>query len=462
MLHSFQDLYQAQQRFFHSGATRPFEFRLTQLRKLEKVLRAYEPQIEQALYADLHKHPQEVFTTEVGGIYEEIRLILRDLKNWMQPKRVNHPLYLFPGSSWIYPEPLGIVLIITPWNYPFLLTFRAVVGAMAAGNTIVIKPSEISSHSAALIEQMIRENFPAEYLTVLSGDGAGVVMPLLEQFHFDHIHFTGSPVVGAKIMEKAAKHLSPVSLELGGKSPCIIADDAHLEVVAKRIVWGKMVCTGQTCVAPDYLLVQESVKEKLVPVLIREIERAYGSDAQKSESYGRIINRKRLDTLCAYLSEGRILYGGKFDAEDLYLSPTLLDQVSLEARLMKEEIFGPILPIFTYRTPEEAVAFIERNPYPLSLYVFSAEKRIQQYFIQKIRFGGGAINETVLHLGNSELPFGGISYSGHGSYLGKYSFDAFTNFKSILKRATWLEPGLRHPPFSIHKTKWWRRVLGRP
>jgi aldehyde dehydrogenase (NAD+) len=457
----YQQLYDAQVRYFRSGATRPIAFRKEQLRKLEDVMRAHEPQIEEALHRDLRKHPQEVYTTEVGGVYEEIHLMLRKLDKWMRPKRVSHPLFLMPGRSRIYPEPLGNVLIISPWNYPVLLTFRVVVGAIAAGNTIIIKPSEVTSHTANVIAQIVNAHFPSEFMHVVNGDGAEVVSNLLLNHHFDHVFFTGSTAVGSRVMEMASRHLSPVSLELGGKSPCVIAPDANLTIAAKRIAWGKLVCSGQTCVAPDYLVVHESVKDQLIAKLIDVIEEAYGKDPQQSDSLARIINKKRFETLNSYLTEGRILYGGKAVAEDLYIAPTIMDQVSPDARVMKEEIFGPILPVFTYREKEEVLELIERNPYPLALYVFSSSGATQQYFIKNVRFGGGAINETVLQLGNMDLPFGGVSYSGHGTYLGKYTFDTFTHYKSILQRANWLEPSIRHAPFSSFKTNLWRRLLGR-
>jgi len=457
----YQHLYESQQRFFHTGATRSLQFRKKQLSLLEELLRANEGLIEEAMMADLRKHPQEVYTTELGGIYEEIRLLKRSLRKWMRPIQVSHPLYLQPGKSTIYAEPLGNVLVISPWNYPFLLSFRVAVGAIAAGNTVILKPSELAVRSAQLIEKIVNENFPSEYFHVINGEGATVIPALLHNHHFDHVFFTGSTQVGSKIMEMAARHLSPVSLELGGKSPCIVAEDANIAIAAKRILWGKMVCAGQTCIAPDYLILHASIKDKMIAALIKEFESAYGKEPQHSDSLGRIINRKRFDTLVSYLKEGRILFGGKTDAEDLYISPTLMDEVVPEARVMQEEIFGPILPVFTYQDPEEVLQLIAKNPYPLALYVFATKESTQQFFIDNVRFGGGGINETVVHLGNSELPFGGISYSGHGAYLGKHSFDTFSHFKSILQRGTWFEPSLRHPPFSTFKTNWWRRLLGR-
>lgn len=458
---SYTSIYEAQKAFFRTGATRAESFRKQQLKKLEELIRSHEKEIEEALYNDLRKHPQEVYMTEIGALYSEIRLMIRELRAWSRPKRVGHPVYLFPGSSWIYPEPVGNVLIISPWNYPYLLTFRVVVAAMAAGNTVLIKPSEISSHSATQMEKMINTHFPPEYLHVVTGDGAEVAGALLNQFHWDHVLFTGSTQVGSKIMEMAARHLSPVSLELGGKSPCIIGKDANLAIAARRIIWGKMVSSGQSCVAADYLIVEESVKDKMVAALISEFTARYGEDPQQSNSLARIISRKRFETLTGYLKEGRILYGGKTDVNDLYIAPTLMDEVPLTSKLMQEEIFGPVLPIYTFREKEEVLELIEKNPYPLALYVFTSDSSLSKYFIDRVRFGGGAINETVLQLGNSELPFGGVSYSGHGAYLGKYGFDTFTHYKSVVKRATWLEPIFRHAPFSAFKTKLWRQLLGK-
>ncbi len=458
---SYQPVYEAQQAFFASGQTRPIEFRKAMLRKLEQLIRTNESRIEEAVYKDLRKHPQEVYMTEIGAIYGEIRLMLKEMRGWMKPKKVSHPLYLFPGSSWIYPEPLGNVLVISPWNYPFLLTFRIVVNALAAGNTVLIKPSEIAPHSAALIEELVNGAFPQGYLHVVNGDGAEVVGSLLNQFHWDHVFFTGSAGVGSRIMEMAAKHLSPVSLELGGKSPCIVAADANLKVAAQRILWGKLSCAGQTCVAADYLIVEASVKDRLIEALKVELELLYGKDPKQSDSLGRIVSQKRFDTLSAYLKEGRILHGGETDAADLYIAPTIMDEIIPGAKVMQDEIFGPILPVFTYMRKEEILERIAQHPYPLALYVFSANTTFQDYIIGQVRFGGGAVNETVLQLGNSELPFGGVSYSGHGSYLGKHGFDTFTHYKSIVKRAAWFEPSFRHAPYTAGKTKLWRYLLGR-
>ncbi len=457
----YQTIYDTQKAFFKSGATKPYTFRKQQLQKLETVLRANEALINEALYKDLRKHPQEVYMTEIGAVYEEINVQLKNMRNWMRPKTVPSSLFLFPAVSKIYAEPVGNVLVISPWNYPILLTLRGVAGAIAAGNTVLIKPSELSAHTAAVMEKIINENFDAGFLHVINGDGVTVVPQLLEHFHFDHVMFTGSTAVGKKVMEMAAKQLSPVTLELGGKSPCIIAPDANISVAAKRIVWGKLIACGQSCVAPDYLVVHESVKDKLVLAIIAEFEKGFGTNPQQHDSYPRLINKRRFEAVKRFLNDGNILYGGQTDETDLFIAPTILDNIQPDAPIMREEIFGPVLPVFTYKENAEVVELVEKNPYPLALYVFTGSKQTEQFFIENIRFGGGGINETILQLGNSELPFGGVGYSGHGGYLGKHSFDTFTNYKGVVKRYTWMEPAFRHAPFSSAKTKLWRYLLGR-
>lgn len=458
---SYQTLYNAQVAFFKSGATRSLAFRQQQLKKLDAVLRANEQLIDEALYKDLRKHPQEVFMTETGAVYEEIKIQLKNMRSWMRPQTVGSSLYLFPAVSKIYAEPVGNVLVISPWNYPILLTLRGVVGAMAAGNTVLIKPSELSEHTSTVMEKIINENFDTGYLHVITGDGSTVVPALLDNFHFDHVMFTGSTAVGKKVMEMAARHLSPVTLELGGKSPCIVAADANLKIAARRIVWGKIISCGQSCVAPDYLVVHESIKEKLVLALIAEFEKGYGTNPQQHDSYPRLINNKRFEAVKSFLNDGTIIYGGQTDATDNFIAPTILENIKPDSPIMREEIFGPVLPVFTYKEEAEVVELVEKNPYPLALYVFTSSQKTENFFIEHIRFGGGGINETILQLGNSELPFGGVGYSGHGGYLGKHSFDTFTNYKGVVKRATWLEPAFRHAPFSLNKTKLWRYLLGR-
>ena len=454
-------VYQQQVAYFKTGATRSYEFRKTQLKKLEALLRANEALLHEALYKDLHKHEQEVYMTELGPVYEEIKVQLKGMRHWMQPKTVGSPFFLFPSSTKLYAEPVGTVLIIGPWNYPLLLTLRGIAGAIAAGNTIILKPSEFSAHSAAALATLINENFEPQYFHVITGEGHEVLPPLLDAFHFDHIMFTGSTATGKKIMEMAAKNLSPVTLELGGKSPCIVAADAHLKTAAKRIVWGKLLNCGQSCVAPDYIIAHASIKDKLIDLLIEEIERAYGKDAKQTNMLSRIINKKRFDAIATYLNQGTIRYGGQTDADSLYIAPTILENVAADAPIMQEEIFGPVLPVFTYTKEEEVIAMIEKNPYPLALYVFTTSNTTSNYFVDKVRFGAGCINETIYQLGNAEIPFGGVGYSGHGGYLGKYSFDIFSHYKGVVKKANWFEPWFRHGPYTASKLKLWRISLGR-
>ncbi len=460
-MNPYQIIYNSQTAFFKSGATKSYAFRKEQLKKLDSVFRANEKLIEEALYKDLHKHPQETYMTELGPTYEEINVQLNGMRQWMQPQTVSTPLFLLPSVTKLYPEPVGNVLVISPWNYPILLTFRAVAGAMAAGNTILIKPSEISAHSSAVIAKLINENFPPEYIHVLEGDGAIVLPALIENFYFGHVMFTGSTEIGKKIMEMASKQLSPVSLELGGKSPCVVDATADLKMAAKRIVWGKLLNCGQVCVAPDYLVVHESVKEKLLDEIILNIEKSYGKNQEQNDHYGRMINQKRFDAVIKYLSEGTIRYGGHTNAAEKFIAPTILENISEDALIMKEEIFGPVLPVFTFKEKEEVVKMIEKNPHPLALYLFTNSKKTEQFFIEQVQFGAGCINETVYQLGNSSIPFGGIGSSGHGGYLGKFSFDTFTHYKGVVKKANWFEPFFRYPPFNKLKLNLWKAVIGR-
>ena len=461
MTSQYLDIYRSQQAFYQSGATRPASFRKEQLEKLWQLIKKNEKQFEEALHADLHKHPQEVFITEFGPSYEEIRVQMKNFRKWMKPHRVSTPIFLQPSVSRIYPEPVGNTLIITPWNYPLILTMRPLAGAIAAGNTVLIKQSEYSANTSALIETLINKEFPSHYIHAIPGIGSEVLPPILEQCHFGRVFFTGSTVVGSKVMEMAAKQLSPVSLELGGKSPCIIDNTANLTLAAKRIVWGKLLNCGQSCVAPDYLLVHEDVKEKLLQLIINEIEKNYGKDVQNNPDYGRIIHEGRYRRLLSYLSEGKIVYGGNTNDEDRFIAPTIMEDLAPGANLMKEEIFGPILPVFTYKNNGEVLSKIAKNPYPLSVYVFSNDRKMQDLILQQVPFGGGCINETIYHLANHHMPFSGIGTSGLGGHLGKHSVDLFTHYKGVVKKANLPEPFFRFPPFTEQKAKLWRRIVDR-
>ncbi|GGH81263.1 aldehyde dehydrogenase (NAD+) [Filimonas zeae] len=435
------------QQYFNSGATRSLQFRKAQLTKLLQAIRDYEPRICEALYKDLHKSPEEAYTTEIGILYAEIKYMLRHLKNWAKPKRVSTPLALLPSSSKILRDPLGVCLIIAPWNYPFQLLMAPLAGAIAGGNCIVLKPSEIAPHTAALAEEMIKAIFPDNYIHVVQGDGKEVVTTLMNTIRFDHVFFTGSISTGKAIAQQAAGQLIPVTLELGGKSPCIVDETANLKTAAARIIWGKFTNAGQTCVAPDYVLVHASQKTALTNAMQAAIQQYYTSNPLTSYDYGRIINEKRFDTLQSFLQHGTIITGGQTDREQLYIAPTLLEDIQSASPLMQEEIFGPLLPVITYHTKEEALAFIQQHPHPLSLYIFSTNTQTQQYYTQHLAFGGGCINNTLMHLGNPSLPFGGVAGSGMGQYHGKYSFDTFTRPKAVLKTAIWPDPSIKYPPY---------------
>jgi aldehyde dehydrogenase (NAD+) len=433
--------------YFESGATRSYKFRKEMLVKLKRAIQQYEQQIADALHKDLHKSVEEAFVTEIGFTLAELSHAIRHLPDWMDAQKVSSPLFVFPSQSKIIRDPLGVTLIISPWNYPFQLLLAPLIGSVAGGNCAVLKPSELTPATSAVVKKLIKEHFNDNYIKVVEGDGAKLVPAMMNDNRFDHVFFTGSIPVGKEIAKLAAPKLVSVTLELGGKSPCIVAEDANINVAAKRITWGKFTNAGQTCVAPDYLLVHEKRKNQLVDKIQDNISTFYGGDPQQSQDYGRIINEKRFDTLQGYLRHGNVITGGKAVREDLYISPTVMDNVSMTGQVMHDEIFGPILPVYTYKENNEALEIIRMNPNPLSLYVFSNNKKTERLFVDNIPFGGGCINNTLVHLANAELPFGGVGNSGIGAYHGKFSFDTFTRAKSVLKTGTWLDPTIKYPPY---------------
>lgn len=439
--------------FFDAGRTKSIDFRMKQLNQLEDMIRNNETEILTALSKDLGKPAFEAYTSEIGVLYKEIQEAKKHLRLWMKPTKVKTPLILHPSSSYMLKEPLGVVLIIGPWNYPFQLLLAPVIGAIAAGNCIVLKPSDQTPHISQLIYELIHQTFASDFISVVLGDGANVGDQLLERFRFDHVFFTGSPGVGRHIAMKAAAQLVPVTLELGGKSPVIVEKSANLDVAAKRIVWSKFFNAGQTCVCPDYLLIQEEVKNEFITLLKKHIRSFFGEDAMKSKSYGRIINDRRMDTLRGLMSQGTIIHGGRIEETHHYIEPTLIDDVTLEDDIMKEEIFGPLLPIMTYRTQKEAVAIIRKNRYPLALYLYTESSSVESFFMEKVEFGGGCINNGMVHLMNAQLPFGGVGGSGIGAYHGKHSFDRFSHTKSIVKTSTRLDPSLRYAPYTEKKLR---------
>ena len=376
----------------------------------------------------------------------------------MRPRRVRTNVLNLPASSVIYRDPLGVILVIAPWNYPFQLSLVPLAAAIAAGNTVVLKPSELAPATAALLERLLTENFPKELIHVVQGDGATVIPAMLREFRFDHIFFTGSVAVGRSIYKMAAETLTPVTLELGGKSPVIVAEDADLAAAARRIIVGKFTNAGQTCIAPDYLLVHADVRDRLLPMLQETITRFYGPQPEQSPDFGRIINEKRFKTLVGYLEQGRILSGGNYDPHTLYIEPTLITDLTSDAAIMREEIFGPLLPIFTYRTTAEAMDLVRRYPDPLALYLFTGDRERVRQWVGKIRFGGGCVNNTDWHFTSPYLPFGGIGNSGIGAYHGKYSFERFTHSKPLLRSSTRIDPAIKYPPFG-GKLKWFKKLM---
>jgi aldehyde dehydrogenase (NAD+) len=447
----------AQQRvYFNSGATKSVKFRKEQLTLLKNLVSTHEADFIEALKKDLRKHEFEAYATEIGFVLIELKKAISNIEKWVKPRPVPTPLFHFNGNSYVQPEPYGVTLIVSPWNYPFQLLFAPLVGAMAAGNTAVLKPSEFAPATSAVIAKVVSENFAPEYIACVEG-GIPESKALLEE-KFDYIFFTGGTNVGRIVYQAAAKHLTPVTLELGGKSPCIVDRDTNISLTAKRIVWGKFVNAGQTCIAPDYVLVDKSVKDQLVAKIIEYVKKSYGDDAQRSEHYPRIINQQHLKRVAAYIEDGDILFGGKVDESDNYIEPTLLENVSEDAKVMTDEIFGPILPIIEYDNLNEAIAFINKRPKPLALYIFSKDDKKVQKVLSETSAGGVTVNDTLLHIANPHLPFGGVGESGIGAYHGQLSFDVFSHMKSVLRRTFLVDDPVRYAPYKL-KISWLRRLM---
>ncbi|MBM7649210.1 aldehyde dehydrogenase (NAD+) [Bacillus ectoiniformans] len=435
-----------QKEFFHTGKTKEISFRKKQLLKLKQVIVENEQEILDALYKDLRKSEFEAYATEVGFTLDSIKNMLKNMDQWAKPVKVKTPVHQMPSKSWIAPEPYGSVLIVGPFNYPFQLVIEPLIGAMAAGNCAIIKPSENTPHTSALIKRMLNETFDPEYILAVEGEkettSAFIHSP------FDYIFFTGSVPIGKVVMKAAAENLVPVTLELGGKSPAIIDRTADLDLAAKRIVWGKLVNAGQTCVAPDYLLVHQNVKDVFVEKLKQTIFDFYGSDPKESPDFGRIVNERQFNRLRDIIRKDheKVIFGGETDKEDLYVSPTLLEADWSDSS-MEDEIFGPILPIISYQELHEVIRKVNERPKPLALYVFTESKAIEEKVLQSISFGGGCVNDTVSHVGSPYLPFGGVGPSGMNAYHGKFSFDTFSHHKSILKKSTRFSVDLIFPPY---------------
>ncbi|KAA9021792.1 aldehyde dehydrogenase [Niallia endozanthoxylica] len=442
-MENYNEIVKKQREFFLEGKTKSLAYRMQALRLLREIIKLNEKSLMDALKEDLNKNPFESYMSEIGMLLGEISFTLKHLKKWSEPRRVKATMAQFGSKSVIYPEPYGVTLIISPWNYPFQLAFAPLIGAIAAGNCSIIKPSELTPITAKLIGDLISQSFPEEYITVIQG-GVETSQALLKE-KFDYIFFTGSVAVGKVIMEAAAKTLTPVTLELGGKSPCIVHKDANLPLAAKRIAWGKFINAGQTCVAPDYIYAHSEVKEEFLQYLIQSIKALYSEDVLLKGEFTRIVSKKHFERLTGFLSEDKIHYGGRYESSSLMIEPTILDNVTWDDFVMKDEIFGPILPVLSYEDTSNMINTITERPKPLALYIFSENKAFQNRVLDGISFGGGCINDTIFHLSSPYLPFGGVGESGVGAYHGKGSFDTFTHEKSILKQTTRFDLPLRYP-----------------
>jgi len=447
-----------QRQFYFSRATKSVKFRKEQLKKLKKSILKYEKEILNALYLDLRKSEFEAYATEIGIVLDSISYMVKHVEEWMEPEAVKTPIQYQMGKSFIVREPYGVTLIIGPFNYPFQLVMEPLVGAIVGGNTAIVKPSETSVHTAAIIKKVIEETFHPSYIRVVEGEKDEVTA--LIHASFDYIFFTGSVAVGKVVAKAAAERLTPIALELGGKSPAIVDQTANLEVAAKRIVWGKFTNTGQTCVAPDYLLVHKDVYDRFMKILKETIRSFYGKNPLKSPDYGRIVNLRQFDRLQQIIKEERdaITFGGRIDRDDLYIEPTIIEYVKWTSPSMQEELFGPILPVMMYNDLPLAIHEIRQLQKPLAAYFFSEHEKATQYFLEELPFGGGCINDTITHVGNLHLPFGGVGPSGVKAYHGKASFENFTHAKSILKKSSKLETNVLFPPYN-QKVKIVRSIM---
>lgn len=442
---NFSKYIENQENYFKNGNTLPISKRKKLLKNLKKEILSNENKIFQVLKDDLRKSNYETYLTEIGILISEIDLFLSNLNKWAKPKKVKSSLLSFPSSDYIYSEPYGKILVISPWNYPFQLAILPVMSAVAAGNTVVLKPSEHAPHTSKLVKEIIENVFEEAHVLVI--EGAAETAEKLLEYRWDYIFFTGSVRIGKIVAASAAKHLTPTTLELGGKNPCIIDDTIDLKLTSRRIVWGKFVNAGQTCIAPDFLIVKRSIKNKLITNLSEEIEKAYGKNPKNSEDYPRIVNKTNLSRLSNLIKDTKIIFGGEYDIETCYFSPTIIDEPDIESDLMAEEIFGPILPIISYDDENQIEKFISKYEKPLALYVFSSNKDFSEKIIRKYSFGGGAINDTIIQVGNPNLPFGGVGHIGIGKYHGKTSFDQLSHKKAIVKKGNWLDIKIRYAPY---------------
>ncbi|MBO4875261.1 MAG: aldehyde dehydrogenase [Bacteroidales bacterium] len=446
-----------QRKFFATNKTFDIKFRLEALDKLKNAIKKHEIDLLEAIRKDLGKSATESYMCEVGLLLEKITYTRKHLRSWARTRRKCTPLTNFHAKSMIVQEPYGVVLIMSPWNYPVLLTLEPLIGAIAAGNCAVVKPSAYSPETSAVMQKMIFETFDPEYVAVVTG-GRAENADLLEQ-KFDYIFFTGGVTVGKLVMEKASKHLTPVTLELGGKSPCIIDHTANLRIAARRITFGKFLNCGQTCIAPDYVLVEKSVHDEFIKLLKEETIKMYGEDIFANKDYGKMVNQKHFDRVSGLIAKEKVVYGGRQKAETLQIEPTILDNVTPDDAVMQEEIFGPVLPIIVIKNTDEAANFIKSRPKPLALYLFTSDRKLEKQFLREVPFGGGCVNDTIIHIATNNLPFGGVGNSGMGSYHGKKTFETFSHAKSVVKKYTWLDISMRYQPYANWKDKLIRMFL---
>ena len=444
MQHYIQTTREKQQQYFLSGATLALPFRKQALRKLLQAMKQYEQPLAEALWTDLHKSYEEAYLTELSIVYGEIHNHLRHLSRWARAERKSSPLAIMPASSHIIKEPLGNTLIIAPWNYPIQLLLNPLVGAISAGCTAMLKPSPYVPNVSRVLTELIRNTFPAEYIAIVEGNREINKMLLAERW--DMIFFTGSPALGKMVMEAAAKHLTPVVLELGGKSPCIIDKTANLSVAAKRIAWGKALNAGQTCIAPDYLMIHEDVKDKFLKLLVKEWKHLLTKNPQEAKHFVRIVNDKALDRLIGYLNDGTVYHGGRYDKSERFLEPTILTNVSPDAPVMQEEIFGPIFPVLTFKHIDDVISFVTKREKPLALYYFGTDDK---KILRHTSSGGTCINDVIMHIVNHKTPFGGVGNSGMGAYHGKDSFLTFSHRRSVIKTPTWVDMPFRYMPYKL-------------
>ena len=452
-----KDILQQQNHFFSSGKTIPAEFRLKQLESLKEAMIRHEADLAAALKADLGKSRMESYMCEIGLTLSELTWMQKHLRSLMRSKRVSTPAAQFAAKSFRSPSPYGTVLIMSPWNYPVLLTLDPLIDAIAAGNTAVVKPSAYAPCTFDVMKTMIEECFPAHYVAVVDG-GRAENQALLQQ-RFDMIFFTGGKTVGREVLRHAAEYLTPVTLELGGKSPCIVDSTAKIRLAAKRIVFGKYLNCGQTCVAPDYILCDKRIRDELITAILAEIEKQFGKEPLKNPNYGKIINEKHFERILGLINGEKLVYGGQSEPESLRIAPTILNNITWDDAVMGEEIFGPLLPILTFDTLNEALDTVESHPHPLALYFFSEDKAAQKKVLDTCRFGGGCINDTIIHLATSDMPFGGVGESGMGSYHGRVGFETFSHYRSIVDKKTWMDLPIRYQKYTGLKEKMMRMFL---